>query len=98
MSFFSFQEAFQCLAEHTNHIKLENRELRKQLLELIRRTRALHEHRLELEDQRKQLLREQQYSHDLKMLRTSRQHKVYKSFGLLDDDIDRDRDTLTLSG
>ena len=43
----------------------------------------LQEHRQELEDQRRQLLREQQYSGDLKRLRTTRQHKVFRSFGLL---------------
>lgn len=72
-----------CLTEHTNNIKLENRQLRKELLELIRKTRALQEHKLELEDQRRQLLREQQYAGDLKKLRAARQHKVFKSFGLL---------------
>lgn len=72
-----------CLTQHTNNIKLENRQLRKELLELIRKTRALQEHKLELEDQRRQLLREQQYSEDLKKLRQTRQHKVFKSFGLL---------------
>lgn len=72
-----------CLTDHTNKIKLENRQLRKELLELIRKTRALQEHKLELEDQRRQLMREQQYTGDLKKLRTTRQHKVFKSFGLL---------------
>ncbi|KAJ7372725.1 hypothetical protein OS493_017999 [Desmophyllum pertusum] len=67
------QEAKQCLDEHTHRIKDENRLLRKELLQLIRRTRALHEHRQELEDQHKTLLREVQYSRDLKKLRgTSR--------------------------
>ena len=72
-----------CLTDHTNKIKLENRQLRKELLELIRKTRALQQHKHELEDQRRQLIREQQYSGDLKKLRTTRQHKVFKSFGLL---------------
>ena len=65
-----------CLTEHTNHIKLENRDLRRELLELIRKTRALQDHKLELEDQRRQLLREQQYAGDLKKLRATRQHSV----------------------
>jgi len=30
-----------CLTDHTNKIKLENRDLRRELLELIRKTRAL---------------------------------------------------------
>ncbi|KAK2186256.1 hypothetical protein NP493_207g01049 [Ridgeia piscesae] len=79
------QEASQCLTEHTHRIKLENRRLRHQLLMLIQQTRALHEHKDKLLDQRRQLQMEQQYARDLKTLRSSRQHKVLKSFGLLDD-------------
>ncbi|XP_060071782.1 coiled-coil domain-containing protein 166-like [Ylistrum balloti] len=77
------KEAIQCLTDHTNAIKLENRNLRRELLELIKTTRAYQEHKRELEEQRKQLLREQQYSEDLKKLRNTRQHKVLKSFGLV---------------
>ena len=82
----------QCLNDHTHRIKHENRHLRHELLLLIRKTRALHEHRQHLEDQKKQLELEQQYSHDLKTLRTARQHKVLKSFGMLDtgEEIDED--------
>ena len=47
---------------------------------------SLHQHRKHLEEQRRQLLAEQQYAQDLKTLRTARQHQVYKSFGLLDAD------------
>jgi hypothetical protein len=60
--------------------------LRHNLLRLIQQTRALHEHKRYLEDQHKELLREQQYAHDLKKLRSSRQHKVLRSFGLIDKD------------
>ncbi|XP_033752539.1 coiled-coil domain-containing protein 166-like [Pecten maximus] len=77
------KEAIQCLTEHTNAIKLENRNLRRELLELIKTTRAYQEHKRELEEQRKQLLREQQYAEDLKKLRNTRQHKVLKTFGLV---------------
>jgi len=87
------KEAIMCLTEHTNKIKLENRHLRKELLELIHRTRALQEHKLELEEQKRQLLREQQYSSDLKKLRTTRQHKVFKSFGLLEAPLGEDDDS-----
>ena len=80
-----FQEAISCLTDHTNKIKLENRQLRHELLELIRKTRALQDHKRELEEQRRQLTREQQYSEDLKKLRTTRQHKVFQSFGLIGD-------------
>ncbi|XP_078609868.1 coiled-coil domain-containing protein 166-like [Branchiostoma floridae x Branchiostoma japonicum] len=79
------KEAARCLDEHTQMIKLENRQLRHELLNLIKETRALHEHKLRLEDQRKELLREQQYAKDLAVLRSARQHKVLKSFGLLED-------------
>jgi hypothetical protein len=68
----------QCLTDHTNQIKLENRELRAELLSLIQTTRALNEHQRELEDQRRQLLREQNYASDLKKLREMRQQKSFK--------------------
>ena len=74
-----------CLTDHTNSIKLENRALRRELLELIKTTRAYQAHKRELEEQRKQLLREQQYANDLKKLRSTRQHKVLNKFGLLTD-------------
>jgi len=64
---------------------MENRQLRNELLELIKTTRAYQQHRRELEEQKKQLLREQQYADDLKKLRNTRQHKVLKQFGLLTD-------------
>ncbi|XP_064594379.1 coiled-coil domain-containing protein 166-like [Liolophura sinensis] len=79
------KEATKCLTDHSERIKAENRELRRELMNLIRTTRALHSHRLELEEQKKQLLREQQYSQDLKMLRTARQHHVFKPDGELRD-------------
>ncbi|CAH1794050.1 unnamed protein product [Owenia fusiformis] len=82
------KEAFACLNDHTDHIKIENRALRHELLKLIRKTRALHEHKAQLEEQKKQLLREQQYANDLKKIRSSRQHQVYKNFGLLDEEED----------
>ena len=84
--FYYFQEAVQCLDEHTHKIKLENRELRHELLLLIRKTRALHEHKKHLDEQGYQLLMEQQYARDLKTLRTARQHKVFKSFGILEEE------------
>jgi len=73
------KEAVQCLTEHTNKIKFENRELRQELLNLINTTRALNDHRTQLEDQRKQLLREQNYANDLKTLRAARQKKSFKA-------------------
>ncbi|KAJ8319103.1 hypothetical protein KUTeg_004194 [Tegillarca granosa] len=94
------KEAIQCLTEHTNRIKLENRHLRKELLELIQQTRAYQAHQKELEEQRKQLLREQQYANDLKQLRKTRQHKVMKTFELSDrenTDLSGINDTLDIS-
>ncbi|CAH3021347.1 unnamed protein product [Porites evermanni] len=76
------QATKQCLDEHTRKIKEENGVLRKELLQLIKRTRALHEHRRELEEQHKRLLRELQYSRDLKKLRGSRQNRLHKNFGI----------------
>ncbi|ESO82029.1 hypothetical protein LOTGIDRAFT_135547, partial [Lottia gigantea] len=77
------KEAVQCLTDHTDSIKTENRRLRRELLKLIQKTRALSEHNVELENQRKELLREQQYAEDLKYIRHARQQKSFKSF---DDD------------
>lgn len=94
------QEARHCLEEHTNNVKNENKILRQQLLQLIRRTRALHEHREELEAQHKALLREIQYGRDLKKLQGTRQNRLYKSFGIVDpeheDKVDGKTDHLKL--
>ncbi|XP_050393685.2 coiled-coil domain-containing protein 153 [Patella vulgata] len=73
------KEAVQCLTDHTDNIKTENRRLRRELLKLIQKTRALNDHNSELEDQRKELLREQQYAEDLKYLRHARQKNAFKS-------------------
>ncbi|XP_005108522.1 coiled-coil domain-containing protein 166 [Aplysia californica] len=81
------KEAVQCLTEHTNKIKLENRDLRHELLQLIKTTRALNEHRHMLEDQKKQLLREQNYANDLKTLREARQKKSFKPLEYQDDNM-----------
>lgn len=62
-------EAVQCLVEHTQKISAENKLLRKELLTLIRRSQALTEHKLELQGQRKGLVREHQITKDLKKLR-----------------------------
>ena len=80
----------QCLTDHTNHIKLENRALRQELLSLIQTTRALNEHQKELEDQRRQLLREQNYATDLKKLREARQQKAFKGIAAAEDSVEKD--------
>ncbi|BFZ03336.1 hypothetical protein BsWGS_06375 [Bradybaena similaris] len=72
------KEAMQCLTEHTNRIRQENRQLRHELLQLIQSTRALNEHQRELENQKRQLLREQSYANDLKKLREARQKRSFR--------------------
>ena len=75
--------------EHTTRIKTENRKLRHELLKLIQKSRILNTHKDSLVEQQKELLREQQYASDLKRLRGTRQHKVLKSFGLLEEEDER---------
>lgn len=63
-------------------IRQENRTLRKELLELIQRTRALHNHKLELEEQKKMLVREREYAESLQRMKEERGKKMYKTYGL----------------
>lgn len=70
------KKAVQCLNEHTTNIKQENRHLRAELLDLIRKSQVLNQHKQELEEQKKQLLREQQYSEDIRRLRGARQKRA----------------------
>lgn len=70
-----------CLNEHTTKIKMENRNLRHTLLKLIRKSRALTEQKAELEEQRRTLYMEKQYAEDLKLIRSTRQHKVQQALG-----------------
>ncbi|CAG5131916.1 unnamed protein product [Candidula unifasciata] len=81
------KEAMQCLAEHTNRIREENRELRQELLQLIKITRALNEHQRKLENQKRELLREQNYASNLKKLRETRQKKSIKSQEHLEEEV-----------
>lgn len=74
------KKAVQCLNEHTTNIKLENKRLRAELLELIRRSQQLNNHKSELEEQKKQLLREQQYGADIRRLRGLPQSKALAEF------------------
>jgi len=76
------KDAQQCLHDHTIKIKFENRALRKELLELIQKTRALHNHKLELEEQRKILIREQEYAKDLQKRRQYRFDNMLESHGV----------------
>ena len=71
--------------EHAIKIKYENRSLRHDLLELIQRTRALHKHKHELEEQKKTLLREKEYALNLERLKKTRDKKMYEAFGLAKD-------------
>ena len=65
----AYRDAVRYLVTHTNHIKLENRELRAQLMQLIEQTQALEEHHEQLQQQRKTLEREQQFAADLSRVR-----------------------------
>jgi len=51
-------------------------------MQLIKRSRVLVEHKKELEEQKKELLREQQYSEDIRKLRGDRQRKIIKKLEL----------------
>lgn len=72
----SNKKAVRCLNEHTTKIKHDNRSLRAELLELIRQSQVLNLHKQELENQKKQLLRETQYNEDIKRIRGARQKKI----------------------
>nr|XP_002132105.1 coiled-coil domain-containing protein 166-like [Ciona intestinalis] len=81
------KKAVLCLAEHADSIKQENRTLRAELLELIKKSRILNQHKKKLEDQKHELLREKQYSEDIRRLRGVRQTKVMKQ---LEDAVNRE--------
>ena len=76
------KKAVKCLAEHADNIKQENRALRAELMQLIKRSRVLVEHKKELEEQKKELVREQQYSEDIRKLRGDRQQKIMRKLEL----------------
>ena len=65
------QEASECLKKHTQRIRVENQQLRKELQELINVTSALQLHKKRLEKQYCGLLREHQFSQNLKQIRGS---------------------------
>ena len=50
---------------------------------MISKTRALHKHKLELEEQKKTLVRERQYADNMGKMKLARDKKIYKTFGLL---------------
>uniref|UniRef100_A0A8C4RT46 DUF4515 domain-containing protein n=1 Tax=Erpetoichthys calabaricus TaxID=27687 RepID=A0A8C4RT46_ERPCA len=63
------KEASRCLQEHTQNIVLENRRLRQELLELIRRAETLRTQQVKLQAQKQLLLNERKYTEDLRQLR-----------------------------
>lgn len=65
------QEASECLKKHTQQIKVENQQLSQELQELIEATNGLQLHKKRLEKQYRSLLREHQFSQNLKQLRGS---------------------------
>jgi len=76
------KEATHCLSEHTQRIKLENRRLRQNLLQLIRKIQTLRQHQLQLQEQSVQVRAEQTYHDDIKRLRPTRRHQL----GLLEEE------------
>ena len=66
------KEAAVCLSEHTEKVRVQNQQLRQELLMLIRKTQALYEHKRHLDEQKQQLLTERQYAEDLKSLRVEK--------------------------
>ncbi|XP_066490608.1 coiled-coil domain-containing protein 166-like [Tiliqua scincoides] len=59
------KEAVSSLIKHTKQIKVENCQLRSELLNLIQRAQGLKAFMHQLHEQQEQLLQEHQYSHDL---------------------------------
>lgn len=71
MNVHAHKEASQCLKKHTQRIRGENQQLRRELQELIDVTSALQLHKKQLEKQYCSLLREHQFSQNLKQIRGS---------------------------
>ncbi|XP_044290295.1 coiled-coil domain-containing protein 166 [Varanus komodoensis] len=70
------KEAVRSLIQHTKQVKADNRQLRHELLGLIRQAQVLKEFLLQLRGRRQQLLQEHQYRQDLARARTwLRQHE-----------------------
>jgi len=63
------KKAVLCLEEHAKLMKTENKNLRTELMELLKRSSMLNEHKQQLEKQNADLVREQQYSNDILRLR-----------------------------
>lgn len=70
------KEARSCLTENTFKIKLENQQLRTELLQLIQQTKDLNNHKEKLEKQKSELLNEIKYADDLKKVRSTQQQRV----------------------
>ena len=49
---------------------------------MIQQTRALHSHKLKLEDQKKIIIREKEYADHVRMLREERRKNLYESYGI----------------
>ncbi|PAA73490.1 hypothetical protein BOX15_Mlig001659g2 [Macrostomum lignano] len=67
----AYKEAITSLIDHSNTVKLQNRKLRKDLLHMIQQTRLLQEHKRKLEIQHDELLKEQEFSKDIRKLRNA---------------------------
>eukprot|EP00128_Syssomonas_multiformis_P000764 Colp12_sorted_trinity150504_noHs@27361 len=84
------EEALQCLSHNTKRVKLENKNLRAELLGLIQKTRTLLEYKDQLERQNRELQREKQLSEDMKRLRLTRQHRALSRAVARGDESDDD--------
>ena len=73
---------------------MENRKLRKQLVDLIQQSRAMHERKLELEEERKILLREREYADKLSKIKKDRVDKLYKAYGIAKEEFREGEDDL----
>jgi len=72
------KKAVKCLDEHASSIKHENRALRTELLELINSSRVLNARKKELDDQKKELIRERHFSDDIRRIRKQRNQQIIK--------------------
>ena len=77
------REARECLNQNTFEIKVQNTQLRKELLELINQTKEYNNHKEKLETQKSELLKEIKYAEDLIKVRSTQQTKVIQKLSQL---------------
>ena len=77
------REARECLNQNTFEIKVQNTQLRKELLELINQTKEYNNHKEKLETQKSELLKEIKYAEDLIKVRSTQQTTVIQQLSQL---------------